>query len=99
MGMLVIDVEGSRQPVIGMLSRRMLEIRPGLFVGALSRREVEQIWEVIIQDRPKAALLVHGSRNELGFEIKTAGEHRYIPHEFDGLTLVSFMGKPKETKR
>ena len=97
MGMLVIDVEGARQPVIGMLSRRMLEIRPGLFVGALSRREVEQIWEVIIQDRPKAALLVHGSRNELGFEIKTAGEHRYDPHEFDGLTLVSFVRKRKET--
>lgn len=84
--------------VRGALTRWMTEPAPGLCVGTLSARVRDELWSVVgasIGDG--AAVLVHPEANEQGFALRTAGERRRIPVDFDGLTLVAF--RPEEAER
>jgi CRISPR-associated protein Cas2 len=74
----------------GALSRWMIEVGPGLFVGTLSARVRDELWETaseVIGDG--MAILLHPHDNEQGFLIRTAGERRRHPIDFDGLTLIA----------
>lgn len=93
MPFVVIDIDGCNNIISGKLLRRLLQIRPGTFVGALSIRATEQLWESIVASSPKSALLVLPARNDLGIAMKHYGEHRYTPGDFDGIQLVKFHGK------
>ena len=95
MPMLVIDLNGAAQKTVGLLSRRLLEVRPGTFVGNLPRRAIEQTWETVVQSQPKAALLITTANNEMGLRIKQVGHHRHQPQDFDGVTLVTFLKSRK----
>ena len=98
MPMIVIDLDGAKQSVLGHLSRRLLEIRPGTFVGALSARAVEQMWQYIQDSKPRAAMLVRASKNELGMDIVSIGQHRYQACDGYGIALVSFMKRQTTAK-
>lgn len=73
----------------GLLTRWLMEIQPGVFVGRVSRRVRERIWaaaEVNVGDGQ--AVLVFPARTEQGFEVRTAGRDRWSPVDLDGLTLM-----------
>ncbi|MGK4909184.1 type I-E CRISPR-associated endoribonuclease Cas2e [Streptomyces sp. NRRL F-5639] len=73
----------------GALSRWTIEIIPGIFVGTVSARVRDEIWaaaSAVVGDG--AAVLIHPASNEQGFALRTAGQRRRIPHDFDGLTLI-----------
>jgi CRISPR-associated protein Cas2 len=95
MPMVLLDLDGATATLIGKVSRRMLEIRPGLFVGSLSTRAIDQLWEAVEKTQPRSALLVRSERNELGVGFKQLGEHRYKLCEQHGIMLVSFLEKGK----
>lgn len=80
----------------GALSRWMIEVSPGLFVGTLSARVRDELWSLgsdVVGDG--AAILLHPHDNEQGFKIRTAGERRRRPVDFDGLTLVAMLPSEK----
>ena len=87
--MIVIDLEGASRQIEGVLARRLLEVRPGVFVGNLSKRAADVMWEAIEKSSPKSALLVCPSKTENGMTIKAFGELRYVVVENYGLQLVS----------
>lgn len=95
MPMVVLDLDGAPAALIGTASRRMLEVRPGVFVGSLSARVIDQLWAEVEKTRPRSALLVRSERNELGLGFKQLGDHRYKLCEQHGIMLVSFLGKSK----
>jgi CRISPR-associated protein Cas2 len=77
--------------VRGALTRWMIEPTPGFYIGTLSARVREVLWSVVSDSvGPGAAVLIHPEANEQGYILKTAGERRRIPVDFDGLTLVAF---------
>ena len=77
--------------VRGALTRWMIEPTPGLYVGTLSGRVRDELWRVVSASiGAGSAVLVHPESNEQGYALRTAGERRRIPVDFDGLTLIAF---------
>ncbi|WP_018830283.1 type I-E CRISPR-associated endoribonuclease Cas2e [Salinispora tropica] len=79
----------------GALSRWMIEVTPGMFVGTLSAKVRDELWNAasnVVGDG--AAVLIHPDDTEQGFSLRTAGKRRRRPVDFDGLTLVAM--SPKE---
>jgi len=87
--MVVIDLECAPPKLYGQLSRRMLEVRPGVFVAALSRRSFLEIWQAVEISGAKSALAVYQAKTELGIDFKTIGQHRYQIVDNFGLPLIS----------
>ena len=99
--MLVIVVENAPPRLRGRLAIWLLEVRAGVYVGKVSRRVREMIWDTIgkgIEDGN--AVMSWATNTESGFDFMTAGSNRRIPVEMDGIKLVSFMpednGSPVE---
>jgi CRISPR-associated protein Cas2 len=73
----------------GALSRWTIEVIPGIFVGTLSARVRDELWDAaaaVVGDG--AAVLIHTAATEQGFALRTAGTRRRRPIDFDGLTLI-----------
>lgn len=76
----------------GDLSKWLLEVSPGVFCGRVSRRVREKLWARVergVDDGDGCAVLVvtdHG--REQGYEVLTAGRDRWVPEDFDGITLM-----------
>ncbi|MGC0316964.1 CRISPR-associated protein Cas2 [Kitasatospora acidiphila] len=89
--MITLSVSAVPDHLRGALTRWLLEVTPYLYVGTVSARVRDELWAAAsncIADG--VAVLVYPAANEQGFEIRTAGEQRRYPVDFDGLTLLSF---------
>jgi CRISPR-associated protein Cas2 len=90
--MLVIVVENVPPRLRGRLAVWLLEIRAGVYVGKLSRRVREMIWNTVEGGLGEGnAVMAWSTNKEAGFEFETAGENRRIPIDMDGVQLVSFL--------
>lgn len=90
--MLVTVVENAPPRLRGRLAIWLLEVRAGVYIGKVSRRVREMIWEQIekgIEDGN--AVMVWSTNTESGFDFITLGTNRRIPVEMDGIKLVSFL--------
>lgn len=84
--------------VRGALSRWFIEVAPGLYVGTVSARVRDKVWDAVSEVvKDGAAVLAYPDNNEQGFSLRTAGSRRRIPTDFDGLTLVT-MQAPESAK-
>ena len=91
MPMILIDLLDAQPVLEGQISRKLLEIRAGVYVGSLSKRQMEVLWSAVSESKPRAALLVYAAKTETGVSMKSIGEHRYRIIESDGLQLVAFL--------
>jgi CRISPR-associated protein Cas2 len=98
MSMLVVVTEAVPSRLRGRLAIWLLEIRAGVYIGDVSRRIREMIWEQITalsEDGNVAMAWV--APNESGFDFQTYGKNRRIPVDYDGLRLVSFLSSEKNS--
>lgn len=87
--MTVIVVSRVTPSLRGKLTRWMLQVHPGVFVGTLSARVREKLWGLVSGSRRAGVcLLIARAPNEQGFTLATTGESRREIADFDGLTLV-----------
>jgi len=90
--MLVIVVENVPPRLRGRLGLWLVEVRAGVYVGDVSRRVREMIWENLEKGIEEGnAVMAWTSNNESGFDFLTLGANRRIPVEMDGIKLVSFL--------
>lgn len=97
--MVVIVVENVPPRLRGRLAIWLLEVRAGVYVGKVSRRVREMIWETINQGLAEGnAMMAWSTNTESGFDFMTLGENRRIPVEMDGIKLVSYfpVNDPKQ---
>ncbi|WP_330324678.1 type I-E CRISPR-associated endoribonuclease Cas2e [Streptomyces pseudovenezuelae] len=93
--MLVIATTAVPDHLRGALSRWTSEVVPGLFVGTVSARVRDQLWNAVTEVvGDGAAVLVHPAPTEQGYAICTAGTRRRVPMDFDGLTLMRMTAPP-----
>ena len=89
--MLVIVTENVPPRLRGRLSVWLIEIRAGVYVGDLSTKVREMIWQQVEVGIEEGNVIMAWSTNtESGFDFLTLGENRRLPVELDGLKLVSF---------
>ena len=97
MSMLVVVTENVPPRLRGRLAIWLLEVRAGVYVGEVSRRIREMIWEQISAlAKTGNAAMAWATNTESGFDFQTYGKNRRVPIDYDGLRLVSFM--PIETE-
>lgn len=72
----------------GLLTRWLLEIAPGVFVGTTTARVRDLLWDEVRQYAGNGrALLVHSTDNEQGYTFRTH-DHAWHPTDHEGLTLI-----------
>jgi len=72
----------------GFLTRWLLEISPGVFIGGPSARIREALWDEVKQYAGNGrALLAYSTNNEQGFAFETH-DHKWHPVDHEGLTLI-----------
>jgi len=91
--MMVIVTENAPPRLRGRLSLWLAELRAGVYVGVYSARTRERIWEevrTLIGDG--SAVIAWSAPTDSGFAFEAVGPNRRESVDFDGLTLVRFLG-------
>jgi CRISPR-associated protein Cas2 len=87
--LIVIVVERATPGLRGQLTRWMLEVRAGVFVGTLSPRVRDKLWALVKARNPSGgSLLVARADNEQGFFVETHGDTSRQVLDNEGLWLV-----------
>jgi CRISPR-associated protein Cas2 len=73
----------------GVLTRWLLEVHPGVFVGTISARVRAGLWRRILGSRRVGACtMIARASNEQGFTIETVGAGSRAVVDYDGLALL-----------
>ncbi|SHM16871.1 type I-E CRISPR-associated endoribonuclease Cas2e [Vreelandella subglaciescola] len=96
MAMLVVVTEAVPPRMRGRLAIWLLEVRAGVYVGDVTKRIREMIWEQVqALAEGGNVVMAWASSHESGFEFQTYGDNRRQPIDYDGLRLVRFL--PEKT--
>lgn len=76
----------------GELSRWMLEVDAGVFVGAVPARVREKLWEQIFWKlgADGTAVMINSSTTEQGFVVRSEGVTDRTIADYEGLALMRF---------
>lgn len=89
-------LERCRPSLRGVLTRWLLEIRPNVFVGRVSARIRDMLWQRATDKNPDGSVVqVWSTRSEQGFEFRLHGDPTYLPRDFEGLCLIT---RPSRSK-
>ena len=87
--MTVIILERVPASVRGELTRWMLELQAGVFIGSVSATVRDLLWKMVTTKlRDGAAILIHNAANEQGFAVRYLGSTSRKMESLDGLLLV-----------
>ena len=87
--MVVFLMENVPISLRGEITRWMLELSPGVFVGNISALVREKLWEMICKKlKGGSATLLHSAATEQGYKIRTFGYSRRKIRDFDGRQLI-----------
>ena len=87
--MVVMVLEAVPRSLRGELTRWMLEVRAGVFLGSLSAMVRDRLWAKACQAaKDGSCILLYNTNSEQGFAIRTAGPTRRRIEDFEGLVLV-----------
>mgnify|MGYP001060149906 CR=1 FL=1 len=89
--LVVISTTAVPDYVRGSLTRWLTEPSPGLYIGSVSARVRDLLWDAVSSAvGDGAAVCVHPADTEQRYVIKTAGQRRRHVRDFDGLQLIEF---------
>lgn len=81
--MIVLIVSKAKPSLRGRLSRWMLQLKAGVYVGTLSARVRDQLWRSTCASLQGGwAVLLHAANREQGFSVEVSGR---APVEFEDL--------------
>ena len=87
--MVVIVLENAVESLRGELTRWLIELKPGVFVGTVSALVREKLWKrVADSNRQEGALLIWDADTEQGFGIAITGEPTRSVVDVDGVQLI-----------
>ena len=85
----MIVIVNAPEKLRGLLTRWLLETKPGVFVGKLNARVRELLWKKVCSDcNQTGALLIYSSDTEQGFRIEMCGDPTRTVIDLDGLQLI-----------
>lgn len=93
--MVVMVLERVPQSLRGELTRWMLEVRTGVFIGTLSQAVRSRLWEKACAGMAGGAgTMICSARTEQGFEVCFWGDPSRSVIAFEGLQLVQTFVEP-----
>ena len=89
--MVVMILEKVPKSLKGVLSRWMLEVDTGVFVGRLSARVRNLVWErAVAKAKYGRVCQIWTTNNEQGFDLRLYGYEDRMVMDIDGLQWVAF---------
>lgn len=86
--MVVLVLTACPSGLRGFLTRWLMEISAGVFVGKVNARVRERIWERVVEMIGNGrAILVRSVRSEQGLDVRVHGHH-WEPIDIEGITLI-----------
>ena len=87
--MLVIVMDNASEKLRGELTRWLLEVKAGVFIGKTSALVREKLWEKVQKDRTiTGALIAYSADTEQGFCLDLYGDPKRTVVDLDGLQLI-----------
>ncbi len=87
--MVVIILEKVPPSLRGTLSRWMIEPHPGVFVGHLSARVRDKLWERCLQAKRRGGVIqIWSTNNEQRFKMRMDGVTKREIVEWEGVQLI-----------
>ena len=98
MSFVVLQVESVPEHLRGYLERFLQETRSGLYVGTLSARVADHLWETVLTHAgPGDALMVRPDNSEAGYSIRARDHPRWQLVNHDGWILSSTRSTVSDT--
>ncbi len=92
--MVVLFIEKAPASLRGEITRWLVELRTGVFVGNISALVRDKLWEQTSEKiKGGSATLLQSASNEQGYIIRTHGDTPRTIRNFDGLQLVTIPNK------
>lgn len=88
--MVVMILESAQIGVRGELTRWLLELRAGVFVGDVPAIVRDKLWEMVCGKLSKkgGGFLIQSTNNEQGYTIRSVGIMTKTVEDHDGLLLI-----------
>ncbi|MGP4112341.1 type I-E CRISPR-associated endoribonuclease Cas2e [Streptomyces sp. 4N509B] len=88
--MTVVVLIAAPEGLRGHVTRWMVEVAAGIFVGTPNRRVRDRLWTTL-SDRigDGQAVMIEPAATEQRWSTRTAGRDRWYPVDFDGLMLMA----------
>lgn len=96
---MVITATKLPEHLRGYLSRFLLEVDTGVYVGNVSRRVRDNLWRrcVSVMGEGTLTMINSDASREQGFAVNTLGTNRRVIRDHDGLLLAETLSvQPKE---
>ena len=98
MSFTVVVTENVPPRLRGRMAIWLLEVRAGVYIGDVSRRTRDMLWEQLVAGVGDGnVVMAWSSTHESGYEFQTIGQNRREPVDFDGLYLVAFRPVPADS--
>lgn len=86
--MIVLVLTACPEGLRGHLTRWLVEVSAGVFVGHTSRRVQDELWDRVVElAGPGRAVMAASSDTEQRFTLRNHGHH-WTPEDFEGITLM-----------
>jgi CRISPR-associated protein Cas2 len=87
--MTVIILERVSPSLRGDLTRWLLEVATGVFVGKISALVRDELWKMCIERAKEGTVLqIWRANNEQGFDLRIQNSKKIVPINLDGLWLM-----------
>ena len=87
--MLVLVTENASERLRGELTKWLLEVKTGIFVGKASAVVREKLWDKVDKDTTlTGALMIYNADTEQGFKMELIKDPKRTVVDLDGLQLV-----------
>lgn len=95
--MMVLVLKRVPASLRGELSRWMLELGEGVFVGSPSAMVRDKLWDMVCDKlREGRAVMAHTTQGEQGFAVRLVGDCGREIADFDGLLLIRQLRHSRE---
>ncbi len=92
--MMVLVIDRAPAKLRGELTKWLLEVKPGVFVGKVSAMVRENLWaKVYDMENISGAVLLYSMNNEQGFQMEMCGEPNRRVININGLQLIGINEK------
>ena len=88
--MVLIAFDCANENLRGLLTRWLLEIKPGVFLGNITTAVREELWRKVIVnlDKYEGAILAYSTNTEQGFNLEYLGNPKKVVIDLEGVKLI-----------
>lgn len=87
--MVVYVMTNAPENLRGELTKWVMEVKAGVYVGNINKTVRETLWKKIEENNVSEALMIYNYNNEQGYNIEMIGTpYRYMK-DYEGLLLIA----------